>query len=429
MNWSARPQIILGFTALFLLIGGLGTWSVATEIAGAIIAPGQIEVESNRQVVQHPEGGVVGEILVDDGDFVEAGDVVLRLDDTILQSELAIIEAQYYELLARRGRLLAESIDATEVAFDQEVVELAMARPDVMALLQGQVSLFQSRIETTRQSVDQLRERQQQISLLIEGRNAQLAALDEQLGFIEQELADQQRLFDQGLTQATRVLSLQRERAGLLGQVGELQAGIAESRGRIAEIEIQVLSLTSTRQEEAITTLRDIESNIAELRERRLSALETLSRLDIRAPSSGFVLGRTVHALRAVVRAAEPVMYVVPQDSPLVITSRIETINIDQVRVGQDAVLTFSAFDQRTTPQLEGQVTRVSADIIVDEATGMQYYETQILPKTGELDKLGNLVLIPGMPVDAFIQTGERSPLSFLVKPLSDYFNKAFRET
>ncbi|MEL7276296.1 MAG: HlyD family type I secretion periplasmic adaptor subunit [Pseudomonadota bacterium] len=429
MNWSARPQLIIGFTALILLIGGLGTWSVATQIAGAIIAPGQIEVESNQQVVQHPEGGVVGAILVDDGDYVEAGDIVLRLDDTLLQSELAIVESQYYELLARRARLMAESMDAVEVAFDQEVIEIAMARSDVMALLQGQVALFQTRIETTRQSIDQLRERQQQISLLIDGRNAQLDALDQQLGFIEQELADQQRLLDQGLTQATRVLALQRERAGLLGQVGELKAGIAESRGRIAEIEIQVLNLTSTRQEEAITSLRDIESNIAELRERRLSALETLSRLDIRAPSSGYILGRAVHAVRAVVRPAEPVMYVVPQDSPLVITSRVESINIDQVRIGQDAVLTFSAFDQRTTPQLEGQVTRVSADIIVDEQSGMQYYETQILPKTGELDKLGTLVLVPGMPVDAFIQTGERSPLSFLVKPLADYFNKAFRET
>ena len=429
MNWSARPQLIIGFTALILLIGGLGTWSVATQIAGAIIAPGQIEVESNQQVVQHPEGGVVGAILVDDGDYVEAGDIVLRLDDTLLQSELAIVESQYYELLARRARLMAESMDAVEVAFDQEVIEIAMARPDVMALLQGQVALFQTRIETTRQSIDQLRERQQQISLLIDGRNAQLDALDQQLGFIEQELADQQRLLDQGLTQATRVLALQRERAGLLGQVGELKAGIAESRGRIAEIEIQVLNLTSTLQEEAITSLRDIESNIAELRERRLSALETLSRLDIRAPSSVFIVGRAVLAVRSVVRSAVPVMFAFPHVSPLVITSRVESINIDQVRIGQDAVLTFSAFDQRTTPQLEGQVTRVSADIIVDEQSGMQYYETQILPKTGELDKLGTLVLVPGMPVDAFIQTGERSPLSFLVKPLADYFNKAFRET
>ena len=428
-KWSAVRPIMLGMLALLFLVGGVFTWSIATTIAGAVIASGQLEVESNRQIIQHPEGGVVGVIYANDGDMVEAGEILIRLDDTMLRSELAIIESQYYELIARRGRLRAESEDLPAIRFDEDLLEIAQQNEEIAELVGGQIRLFEARIASNAQQISQLRERQIQIEELIEGRNVQLAALNEQLGLISEELIDQQSLLDRGLAQASRVLSLRREDASLRGQVGELVASVAESRGRIAELEIEIIRLQTTRQEEAITTLRDMQYRENELRERRLSAIETLSRLEIRAPVSGIVYGSTVHAVRSVIRPADPVMFIVPQDSPLVITSRIETINIDQVVVGQEAVLRFAAFDQRTTPELYGVVTRISADVLTDEVSGMNYYEAQILPYDGEIDKLQGLELVPGMPVDAFIQTGERSPLTFLTKPLTDYFTKAFRET
>jgi len=428
-KWSAVRPIMLGVLALLFLVGGVFTWSIATTIAGAVIASGQLEVESNRQIIQHPEGGVVGTIYANDGDMVEAGEILIRLDDTMLRSELAIIESQYYELIARRGRLRAESEDLPAIRFDEGLLEIAQQNEEIAELVGGQIRLFEARIASNAQQISQLRERQIQIEELIEGRNVQLAALNEQLGLISEELIDQQSLLDRGLAQASRVLSLRREDASLRGQVGELVASVAESRGCIAELEIEIIRLQTTRQEEAITTLRDMQYRENELRERRLSAIETLSRLEIRAPVSGIVYGSTVHAVRSVIRPADPVMFIVPQDSPLVITSRIETINIDQVVVGQEAVLRFAAFDQRTTPELYGVVTRISADVLTDEVSGMNYYEAQILPYDGEIDKLQGLELVPGMPVDVFIQTGERSPLTFLTKPLTDYFTKAFRET
>ncbi|MBB5517004.1 HlyD family secretion protein [Rubricella aquisinus] len=427
-KWGASRQISIGMLGLLVLVVGVGGWSVLTTIAGAVIAPGMLEVQSNRQVVQHPDGGIVGEIFVEDGDFVEAGQTVMVLDDSILRSELAIIEGQYFELLARRGRLEAESEGKTEITFVEEVLDRALSDARVFDIIQGQSRLFQARIETQEQQVNQLRERQTQIRELIAGREAQLVALNEQLDLIKLELADLQSLLDRGLAQASRVLALRREEAGLRGQIGELRASVAESRGRIAEIEIEILGLTTRLREEAITALRDLQASESELRERRLATLETLSRLEIRSPMSGFVLDRQVHAQRAVIRSAEPLMYIVPQDSPLVITSRVEVQHIDQVNMGQDANLRFSAFDARSTPEIWGVVTRISADAIMDENTGLTYYEAQILPKEGEIERLGDVELIPGMPVEAFIQTGSRSPLTFLTKPLTDYFTKAFRE-
>ena len=428
-KWSAMRHMVVGFGALIALVVGLGGWSALANIAGAIVTSGMIEVESNRQIVQHPEGGVVGEILVDDGDTVAAGDVLIRFDNTLQKSELSIIEGQLFEIMARRGRLEAERDGAATIAFPVELDGLASDSPiDVESLKRGQQSLFEARRTSLAEEAEQLRERQTQVERQIEGSEAQLTALQTQLDLIAQELKDQEELLRKGLAQATRVLSLQREQARLFGQVGELTAAVAESRGRIAETEIEILKLTSGLREEAITTLRDLQYNEIELKERRLSTLETLSRLEVRAPVGGIIYGTSVHAVRSVVRPADPLMFVVPQDSPLVISSRIETIHVDQVHVGQEATLRFSTFDSRTTPEIEGTVTKVSADVFTDEVTGQTYYSAELLPKDGELEKLGDIELLPGMPVESFIKTSDRTPLVYLTKPLMDYFNRAFRE-
>lgn len=427
-RWSARGPLILGFVSLALLLGGFGTWSVMANISGAIVAGGQVEVEQNRQVVQHPDGGVVDSVLVNEGDYVDAGAVLIRLDDTTLRSELAIVEGQLFELIARRGRLQAERDDADAIHFDPQIIETAASRPEVAELMDGQQRLFDARINSMHREAEQLDKRRSQISDQVLGVEAQQEALQSQLSLIRKEMADQQSLLDKGLAQASRVLSLQREEARLQGDVGELSATIAQAQGQTTEIEIEILKLGTTRREEAITQLRDLQYRELELAERRHALREKLDRLEIRAPVSGIVYGLTVFAPRSVIRAADPVLYLVPQDRPLIIAARVDAIHVDEVFVGQPVTLHFSALSSRTTPELMGQLVQISADAFIDERTQASFYRAEIVLDAGETEKLGDVKIVPGMPVQAFIRTNDRTPLAYLVKPLTDYFNRAFRE-
>lgn len=426
--WKARGQILVGYLALIVLVGGFGGWSMTSLISGAIIAPGQIEVEQNRQIVQHPTGGQVGEILVREGDHISAGDVVLRLDDTSTRSELAVIESQYFELVARRGRLEAERDNTGAITFDPIVIQRATESAEVQDLVDGQARLFVARRDSLQRETDQMAERKIQISAQVDGLTAQFDAQARQLELVKAELEDLKKLLEKGLTQASRVSALQREVARFEGLMGEITASKAETAGRMIETEIGILRLTTARREEAITRLRDLRYRELELSEKRILLLDTLDRLDIRAPVSGVIHDMQIHAVRSVTRAADPVMYIVPQDRPLVITTRINPINIDEVHVGQDVTLRFSAFDQRTTPELFGKVVKLSADAFVDEATRSAYYRAEIVPNEEEYQKLQGLELLPGMPVESYIRTAARTPMRYFLKPLMDYFNKAFRE-
>ena len=425
-RWSTRGPMTAGLLALVLLVGGFGTWAVMAQITGALITSGQSEVDRNRQVIQHPDGGVVAEILVDEGDTVAAGDLLIKLDATTLQSELAIVEGQLFELMARRGRLEAERDGIETLTFDP----ILMAAPTGSELMEGQRRLFDARLESTKRATEQLDQQRAQIASQLDGISAQQTALDTQKTLISQELGDQQKLLDQKLVQASRVMGLQCEEANLLGRVGELTASAAQAAERMTEIDIQVLTLTTTRREESITRLRDLQYNELELSERRRTLVRQLDRLDIRAPVSGVVYGLQVFAEQSVIRPADPVMFLVPQDRPLVIATKVRPVDIDQIHLGQDVILRFSAFDQRRTPELHGKVTLVSADIFQDEATGMAFYQAEIQLNEGEATRLPeDMVLIPGMPVEAFVRTADRSPMDYLFKPLADYFAKAFRES
>jgi HlyD family secretion protein len=387
-------------------------------------------VERNRQVVQHAEGGVVQEILVTEGDVVERGQVLIRLDPTLLQSDLNATESQLFEIVARRGRLEAERDGLETITFDPELVTLAATRPELRDLMEGQERLFEARNLSVEKEIETLQGRRKQITDQIRGIEAQQTSLREQIGFIDEELSDQQSLLDRGLAQASRVLALRREAAKLHGTVGELTAAAAEAEERISESELEILKLDTRRREEAISRLRDLQYREFELRETRNSLKETLSRMQITAPVAGVVYGLTVFAERAVIRAADPLMYIVPQDRPLVIAAEVSPINIDQVFPGQEVILRFSAFDSRTTPELTGRVMLVSADAFTDERSRASFYRAEIRLDEGEAEKLpGSLALIPGMPVEAFIRTEDRTPLAYLVKPLADYFSKAFRES
>lgn len=427
-RWRASRHVVLGAIALLVLVGGVGVWSAFANIAGAVVAMGQLKVESNRQVVQHPDGGVVKEILVKEGDVVEAGEVLVRLDDKLMNGELTITEGQLYEIMARRGRLVAERDKLPAPVFDDELIEVARKNPEIASLLEGQKRLYSARATSMKGQKEQLRERQSQIREEIAGSEAQAVALQSQLELVGKELTDLRGLLEKGLAQASRVLALERENARLLGQVGEINSNIARLKGQISEIEIQLIGLDTTQREEAITELRDFEYREYELREQRSSLQETISRLDVRAPRPGRVLGMTIYALRSVVRPAEPILYIVPSDEELVVEARIETINIDQIYPGQDARLRFSAFSARTTPEVPGKVVKVSPDTFTDEATGLSYYSAELKFDVGALDAFDELELIAGMPVETYIQTGDRTPFSYFTKPLTDYFNKALRD-
>ncbi len=425
---SARGPLLVGFLTLALLLGGFGTWATFASISGAVVATGQIEVEQNRQVVQHPDGGLVAEVLVREGDTVAAEDVLVRLDERVLTSELAIVEGQLFELMARSARLEAERDQTTDITFDDELIEVSQNSRDVAEQMEGQLRLLEARAASVEQEVAQLEKRRGQIATQINGINAQQGALDTQITLIAQELADQQSLLDRGLAQASRVLSLQREEARLRGELGELIASEGQAQERVTEIDIEILRIATRIREEAITQLRDLQFRELELAERRGALRLRLSRLDIRAPVGGVIFGLQVFGPGAVVRPADPVMYLIPQDRPLVITSQIPAIDVDQVYLGQPVTLRFPAFDARTTPELFGKVTRVSADTFADERTGQTFYRAEIVPDDGEMGKLEGLALVPGMPVEAYIRTGDRSPLEYLIRPLAVYFNRALRE-
>lgn len=430
---DARSPMILGFATLAVVAAVLVGWGMLTELDGAVIAPGRVEVEQNRQVIQHPDGGQVAEVAVTEAQAVQAGDLLVRLDGTLMRSELAIAEAQLFELMAHRARLEAERDGAAAPAFPPELTDLAATRPEVAQLLAGQQALFAARAETLGKQTQQLQRRQEQIASQIAGIDAQEAAYDSQLKLIERELADQQSLLDKGLAQASRVLALEREQAGLMGNIGEAIASRAQAQGRATEVELEILRIADARREEAAGTLRDIAPRVAELSERRRSLTERLARLDLRAPVSGIVLGLQITGAGAVIRPAEAVAYIVPQDRPLVVAARISPLNIDEVQPGQAVRLRLSSLPGRTTPEIQGEIVNISADAITEQnAAGAavgSYYRAEIRILPDQIAQLTPHHLVPGMPVEAFVETGAHTPMAYLLKPFTDYFRTAFRES
>lgn len=427
---SATRYLILGATALTLLVAGFGTWAMFAQISGAIVVSGRIEVERNRQVVQHPDGGVVAQVLVDEGDRVEAGAPLITLDDSQLRPQITILESQLFELMARRGRLESEQDDLNEVNFDPELLRGAASRDPIRELVAGQRRLFAARRAALDQVAAQRVKRKEQIAKQIEGLAAQQRAVQRQLQLVAHDLETQQALLAKGLAQSARLLGLRREEARLIGQLGELRAAVAQAEGRIIEIDMEITGLRVNRREEAIATLRDLRVREVEVAEKVGALIAQQNRLIIRAPVSGSVHALSVFAEKSVIRAAEPLVYIVPQDHPLVIIAQIDPIDIDQVHIGQGVLLRFSTLDQKSTPELSGTIRKVSADIFRDEAGQRAFYRAEIVVGETELALLPDgVAAIPGMPVEGFVKTGDRTPLAYLTRPFTDYFMRAFRES
>ncbi|MCI4660403.1 MAG: HlyD family type I secretion periplasmic adaptor subunit [Neomegalonema sp.] len=429
-RWSARPYMLVGLTIVAILFFGVGVWGSVAELAGAVIAPAELQVENKRRTVQHLEGGVVEAIRVREGDRVEAGDVLMVLDKTAIASNVEIVDAQLDELLARQARLEAERIGAQQVVPSEDLAARTRERPSARRILEGQVSLFNARRETLKGQLEQLDGRITQTSDEIAGAEAQIVAMDQQLGYIKEELDDKLVLLAKGGTTKPQVLALQREQSRLLGQRGALVAQNAQAKGRQSEIKLRMLELESTRREQAITELRDISVQIAELRERRVALAESLSRTEIRSPQSGVVLDLTVNTVGGVVTPAEPLMYIVPSNENLIVEARIRTTSRDSLQQDQEAIVKFSGLDSAKNPEVRGYVSTIGADAQVDERTGMSFYTVQIKVSDAELEgiveKFG-VELVPGMPAEAYIQTDMRTPMSLILKPFMVYFERAMK--
>ena len=424
---SMRRQILGGVAVIALLGGGVGGWAATTPLAGAVIAVGQIAVDTNVKKVQHGTGGIVGEIRVREGDRVKSGDLLMRLDETVTRANLAVVANQLDELEARQGRLAAERDDLSAIRFPALLTTRGKVS-SVAAAMAGERSLFEARRTALTGQKAQLTERLAQLREEIRGLDAQVASKRAQTVLIKKELGGVEQLYRQNLVPIQRLTALQREAARLEGEEGQHTSDIARSKGRITETELQIISLTQNLKREVATELREVQGKMAELSERKVAAEDQLKRVDIRAPQDGLVHQMMVHTVGGVITPAEPVMLIVPQADELVVEARVSPQDIDQVRVGQKVQVRFSAFHQSTTPELTAEVSRVAADLTREQQSGATYYIARITLPPSELAKLGGQTLIPGMPVEAYIQTGERTALSYFIKPLENQIARAFRE-
>jgi HlyD family secretion protein len=424
---AIRRHTIAGVAVVIFLTGGVGVWAGTMHIAGALIAPGTIVVDSNVKKVQHPTGGVVGEVRVHDGDHVKAGDLLVRLDDTVARASLAIVTKGLTEFEARRARLAAERDRADTIKFPDGLLQRE-PDPDVAQVLAAERKLFDLRRAARAGQKAQLRERIEQLGKEINGFTSQQISKEKEVTLIQHELEGVHELFQKNLVPMTRVTALERDATRLDGERGQLVASIAQAKGKVAELNLQIIQVDEDASSEVAKEMREVEGKIGEFVERKIAAADQLKRTDIRAPQAGTVFQSTVHTVGGVIPPGDPMMIIVPDAENLAVEARVNPQDIDKVQVTQPAVLRFSAFDTRTTPEIFGKVTRVSADTTLDQRTGQSYYTIRIALKREQMERLGNVRLVPGMPVDAFVQTGERTVIAYLMKPLSDQIVKAFRE-
>jgi HlyD family secretion protein len=427
VSQSIRFHLIVGLVVVLLLAGGLGGWASTAQISGALIAPGQIVVESNVKKVQHPTGGVVGEVRARDGDVVKSGDIVVRLDDTVTKANLAIVTKNLDAALARAARLQAEQRGLDKIEFPKQLLDRT-DDPDVKALVASEGKLFEVRVNGRTGQKAQLRERITQLNEEIAGLAAQEKAKDQEIVLVQNELSGVRDLYDKRLVQISRLTTLERDAARLNGERAQYIASRAQAKGKITEIELQIIQIDKDVVSEVSKDLRETNDKIGELIERKVTAEDQLRRVDIRAPQDGMVLQSTVHTVGGVVTAGDTLMLIVPQADDLQVEAKVNPADIDKLQVGQKTLLRLSAFNQRTTPELNGVVTRVSPDVTTDQRTGQTYYTIRVSMPPEEVARLGEVKLIPGMPVEAFVQTGDRTMLSYLMKPLSDQLMRAFRE-
>jgi HlyD family secretion protein len=424
---SMRRHLLAALVVVLVLVVGVGGWAATAVISGAVVASGSLVVDTNVKKVQHPTGGIVGELRVRDGDHVHAGDIVVRLDETVTRANLAIVTKSLDELMARKARLESERDGWDTIIFPAQLVAGA-SDPERAAVMDSERKLFNLRKTARSGQKAQLQERISQLGEEITGLVAQQNSKAKEIALVERELAGVRDLWNKNLVQLNRLTALEREAARLDGERGQLIASSAQAKGKVAETALQILQIDQDLASEVAKELREVDGKIGEFVERKVTAEDQLKRIDIRAPQDGSVFQLAVHTVGGVITAGDPIMLIVPEADNLSVEVKVNPQDIDQLQLNQKAVLRFSAFNARTTPEIEGIVTRISADTSTDQRTGQSYYTIRISMPTEQIERLGNVKLLPGMPVEAFVQTGERTMLSYLMKPLHDQVMRAFRE-
>jgi HlyD family secretion protein len=439
-----RLRLLAGFVITAIFLFGILGYSAAVDIRGAVIAPGNVVVEGNIRRIQHQDGGSVAQILVRNGQKVAAGDLLVRMNETQARAELGVVMVQLFSQQVRAARLVAEREDAPAIRFPQPPPGMAGGNDrDQGAMMQAmslscnslneclniENELFVARKRAREGEISQLRERTNQIRQEIEGLTAQGKAIEAQAAVVRDELTGLEELLKKGLTQLSRINPQRLNLAQLEGQAGEIKAQIARARGRITEIGVQIAQVDRTVLNEVTKDLREASEKIADLHERRNAAEAKLRRVEVRAPIAGTIHQMSVFTIGGVVAPAETLMQIVPEDEKLLIESRIDPAFIDQVSVGQPALVRFSSFDQRQTPELAGRVIFVSADLEQDPQKQVPpYFRSRVELNPGETEKLVDQRITSGLPAEVHMQTRERTILSYLMKPMTDQISRTFRE-
>jgi HlyD family secretion protein len=425
---SLRRHLLGGAIIALVLTAGLGGWAATTELAGAVIASGSVVVDSNVKKVQHLTGGIVGELLVREGSRVRAGDVVVRLDETIMRANLAIVVKGLAEMNARQARLASERDRADEISFPAALLS-RQSDPDVARAIDSERKLFNLRRSARAGQKAQLKERINQLEEEVRAHVALQQVKSEEVELIQRELDGVRTLWNKNLIQLTRLTALEREAVRLKGERAQSVSAAAQARGKITETELQIIQIDQDLSSEVAKELREVDMKIGEFIERQVTAEDQLKHVEIRAPQDGIVHQLAVHTVRGVVSPADPIMLIVPEADLLAVEAKVSPQDIDQLHVGQAAGLRFSAFNQRTTPEVTGTLTRISADVSQDQRSGQSYYVVRIGISPEEVARLGkNAKLVPGMPVETFIKTYDRTVMSYFTKPLHDQVMRAFRE-
>jgi HlyD family secretion protein len=424
---DVRRYTLIGLAGALLLAGSVAGWAATSSFAGAVMAPGTVVVDSNVKKVQHPTGGVVGEILVKDGDRVEAGDVVIRLDATMARANLGVINAQLDELAGRMARLKAERDGADSIDLPAGFAN-RQSTPEVAEIMAGERRLFGTRQASRIGQKAQLTERINQLSQEVRGLEALYQAKSRELDLVTIELTENRKLWNRNLIPLAKYTALQREETRIAGERSQLVATIARSRAAIAETHLQIIGIDHEHATEVMKDLRDTQAKVSELAERQAASEDMLRRIEIRAPNSGIVHQLNVHTVGGVIGPGEQIMQIVPGNEALVIEARIAARDIDQLHVGQEVFVRFTASNQSTTPDFRGSVLQVAADATKDPQSGDSYFVARLGLVEGELNRHGNFRIVPGMSAENYIRTLDRTPLSYLLKPLSDQVERTFRE-
>ena len=424
---DTRKPIRVGVLLILVFVIGAGFWASFAPLSSAVIASGQLKVDSNRKQIQHLDGGIVRDLLIRDGQRVSQGEVLMRLDPIQAEASLAIVRSALFAARVQKARLVAER-DGLATPDFSALTALGKDGPDP-DLVNAQRSLFNVRQKVQSSQRDILSQQIENLGNQIEGFQAQQRAKRVQLDINREELDNLKRLQTQGLVDNSRVLDLQRVIAELEGEDGELTSSVAGTRSTIDEKRLELIRLERSFAEQVIAELQEVETQLIDLRERDVAAAQKLQHTEVVAPVDGAIVGLNIHTIGGVVSPGQLLMEIVPSDQELVIEGQLSTTDIDDVYVGQDARVKLSGLQQRTTPEVQGQVKYVSADSFVDERTGGAYYLVRVSVSETEIEKLKGQTLMPGMPAELFIQTGERTALEYLLQPLSDTLDRAWRET